>query len=117
MNYGLNQAINPHVADQFALKQSRNDQLSGMMGQPAPISPMSGATAELLMSIETLAKVAEELRMRLCPVLRASGPDGRADGESMRGAGSPLRDQIGMSAARVRGIQEILNDILDRAEV
>lgn len=115
MNYGQN-AINPHIADQFALKQQAQN--SGMLGmQSTPISPMSGAIAELLLSIETLAKVAEELRMRLTPVLRTSGPDGRADGESMRGAGSPLRDQLGMSAARVRAIQEILNDILDRAEV
>lgn len=102
--------------DQYQIKQQANN--AGMLGmQSSPISPMQGATAELLMSIETLAKVAEDLRMRLNPVLRASGPDGRADGESMRGAGSPLRDQLGMSAARVRAIQEILNDILDRAEV
>jgi len=114
MNYGLNQASNT-----FNLDEQSQKQWSGIEKTAQPISAMGGATSELQMSLEVLAKVAEELRMRLSPVLRSSGPENASkdSGGAPRDVASPLRDQLGKCSMRVGSIRYSLNDILDRLEV
>jgi hypothetical protein len=101
------QSINRHLGLGSAIES----------GQPQPISPMGGATAELQASLDVLQKVAEELRMRMSPVLRSCGPDSNTkNGETIQSS-SPLREQLDCCTLRVGGIRNLLNDILDRLEV
>lgn len=118
MNYGQQNAIDPHAFDQFDITRK----VQGMQGLAAvPHAPVESAMYEARSSADSLRKIVEELRSRLAPVLAPEqkvneGLAKEREGRAINGR-SPISSEFDHLARMSDSTAEVLSEILRRLEI